>query len=73
MCFGCGEAGHIRPNCPNRMRAVREEGVESGILVDGFLAGIEAKGLRIDTGSGRTVVYIQILFLVRLTPGGRLF
>ena len=57
VCFGCGEAGHIRPNCPNRMRAVREEGVESGILVDGFLAGIEAKGLRIDTGSGRTVVH----------------
>ena len=57
VCFGCGEAGHIRPNCPNRMRSVREEGVENGILVDGFLAGIEAKGLRIDTGSSRTVVH----------------
>ena len=25
-CFGCGEPGHIRPNCPNRVRRVRSLG-----------------------------------------------
>ena len=23
VCYGCGEAGHIRPNCPNKIRRVR--------------------------------------------------
>ena len=52
-CFGCGEQGHIRPNCPNR---VRQAGQSSIMLVDGSLAGQPARNLRIDTGAERTVV-----------------
>ena len=56
-CYGCVEVGHIRPNCPNKVRrVVPQEGV-SDMSVDGFLAGIEVKGLRVDTGADRTVVH----------------
>ena len=55
-CFGCGEVGHIRPNCPNRVRRVKSPGHSSLMMVDGSLAGMIAKNLRIDTGAERTVV-----------------
>ena len=61
VCYGCGELGHIRPNCPHKVDRVRtvvcEGSSGSGVFVDGFLAGIEAKGLRVDTGSSRTLVH----------------
>ena len=55
-CYGCGELGHIKPNCPNRVRRVRSPGHSSRMLVDGCLAGQIAKNLRIDTGAEKTVV-----------------
>ena len=57
MCFGCGELGHIRPNCPNKIRRVIEQDAGPGFTVEGYLAGVHAKGLKIDTGSGRTLVH----------------
>ena len=62
-CYGCGELGHIRPNCPNRernvrvVRSVKEQNAESGSFVDGLLAGVQVKGLRVDTGAEITVVH----------------
>ena len=56
-CFGCGEPGQIRPNCPHKVRQVVVQGSKSGFSVDGFLAGFEVKVLRIDTGSDRTLVH----------------
>ena len=56
-CFGCGEPGHIRPNCPNRVRQVRSPGKKSVMLIDGSLAGQFVKNLRIDTGAECTVVH----------------
>ena len=55
-CYGCGESGHIRRNCPNRVRRVQPQGGSSAMIVDGCLAGVVAKGLRTDTGADRTVV-----------------
>ena len=55
-CYGCGESGHIRPNCPNRVRRVKPQGGSAVIMIDGCLAGFVAKDLRIDTGADRTVV-----------------
>ena len=55
-CYGCGEPGHIRPNCPNRVRHVGFSGKCSIMLIDGSLAGQPARNLRIDTGAERTVV-----------------
>ena len=56
ICHNCGEPGHIRPNCPNRIRSVRSPEGNSVIAVTGLLAGVPVKGLQIDTGAGRTVI-----------------
>ena len=55
-CYGCGEPGHIRPNCPNRIRRVRSSVSENQMEVDGWLAGKAVKGLGVDTGADRSVV-----------------
>ena len=39
MCFGCGEPGHIRPKCPNKVRRVNPREGMAEMLVDGALAG----------------------------------
>ena len=59
ICYGCGEEGHIRPNCPNKIRRVQSpECDNNGSMeaVDGWLAGSAVSGLRIDTGADRTIV-----------------
>ena len=56
ICHNCGEPGHIRPNCPNRIRSVRSPGSAPVIEVTGLIAGVPVKGLQIDTGAGRTVI-----------------
>ena len=56
ICHNCGEPGHIRPNCPNRVRSVRSPEHDPLIKVDGVLAGEFVSGLQIDTGAGRSVV-----------------
>ena len=71
ICFGCGEAGHIRPNCPNKVRRVKPEKKGSVVkpekkesvvkTVDGYLAGKEVKGLRLDTGADRTLVRRELI------------
>ena len=38
-CYSCGEQGHIKPNCPNRVRRVRSPGHSSVMLVEGSMAG----------------------------------
>ena len=55
-CYGCGEVGHIRPNCPNKVRRVKPQEKCADMSVDGWLAGSAVSGLRVDTGADRTVV-----------------
>ena len=55
-CYGCGELGHIRPNCPNKVRQVSSPDSVSKIEVDGWLAGVAVKGLKVDTGADRSVI-----------------
>ena len=57
VCHGCGEPGHIRPNCPNVIRRVRElGGVDLGKTVEALLDGRPVRAL-VDTGAGRTMVH----------------
>ena len=56
ICHGCGEPGHIKPNCPNRIRRVKSPTCESHIEVEGWLAGESVKGMKVDTGADRSVI-----------------
>ena len=56
ICHGCNEPGHIRPNCPYRVRVVKSTDSCNVMFVKGFLAGRKVKKLKIDTGADRTVV-----------------
>ena len=56
VCHGCGEAGHIRPNCPHKVRRVKSPEPGNVMFVKGWLAGRKVGKLRIDTGADRTVV-----------------
>ena len=56
ICFGCGVAGHIRPNCPDRNRRVRTPEGSNEMSINGWLAGSMVKGLLVDTVADRTVV-----------------
>ena len=61
VCHGCGEPGHIRPNCPNKVRRVRSPDCESLMEVDGCLAGSAVKGLRVDTGADKSIVRAEFV------------
>ena len=60
-CYGCGEPGHIRPNCPNKVRRVRSPECDDQMEVDGWLAGNAVKGLRVDTGADRSVISVEFV------------
>ena len=56
ICHNCREPGHIRPDCPNRIRSIRSPGSTPGFVVTGFVAGVPVKGMKIDTGADRTII-----------------
>ena len=61
VCHGCGEPGHIRPQCPHKVRSVRSPDCETPaksdvMFVPGWLAGCQSDKLKIDTGAERTLV-----------------
>ena len=56
ICHSCNEPGHIRPNCPNRVRRVKSPAPSNIMLVKGRLAGSMLTDLRVDTGADRTLV-----------------
>ena len=56
ICHNCNEPGHIRPNCPNRLRRVKSPVQSDVMVVSGWLAGCLSDQLRVDTGADRTVV-----------------
>ena len=56
VCYGCGEAGHIRPNCPHKVRSVRSPEHNELMSINGWINGAQVNGLRLDTGADRTLV-----------------
>ena len=60
-CYGCGELGHIRPNCPNRVRRVKTPESNRVMEVEGWIAGSVVQGLRVDTGADRTIVSAEVV------------
>ena len=60
-CYGCGVVGHIRPNCPDKVRRVPSPKPSNFMTVDGFIAGVPVKNLRVDPGADRTVVRAEFV------------
>ena len=56
ICHNCGEPGHIKPNCPHRIRRVKAPDPSPVYFVDGLINGCKAPGLSVDTGADRTLV-----------------
>ena len=55
-CYGCGVVGHIRPNCPNKVRRVPSPKPSNFMSVQGSIAGVIVDNLRVDPGADRSVV-----------------
>ena len=71
ICYSCKEPGHIKPNCPHRVRMVSPESFDGDssesedevvpkvvkpFIVDGCVDGHVVEGMRYDTGCDCTVV-----------------
>ena len=61
ICHNCGEPGHIRPQCPHKVRSVRSPDSDSSaqsevMFVPGWIAGCSSDKLKWDTGAERTLV-----------------
>ena len=61
ICHGCGEPGHIKPNCPYKIRRVKSPDSDAIYLVDGLINGSAVPGMYIDTGADRTLVCENLL------------
>ena len=72
-CFGCGELGHVKSNCPNktatrRVMFCKEElessgasGVANGVRRCGLVEGQEVQDILLDTGCTRTMVHADLV------------
>ena len=59
VCHGCGEPGHIRPNCPQKVKRVSSPTLSHGpskFYIDGIIADTPSDKVRIDCGSDFTCV-----------------
>ena len=60
-CHGCGVKGHIKPNCPNKVRRVSSPSTSSvtssDSVITAWLGGRETSQARIDLGADRTIVH----------------
>ena len=61
ICHNCGEPGHIRPQCPHKVRSVRSPDSETPaqsevMFAPGWIAGCSSDKLKWDTGAERTLV-----------------
>ena len=61
VCYGCNKPGHIRPNCPERTRRVRDSSEKPDPLVEGGLAGVRVEGMIVDTGARKSIVRSEFI------------
>ena len=60
VCYGCREPGHIRPDCPNKVKRVKSPVQEVGLdesLITAWIGGKEALNSEVDTACDRTLVH----------------
>ena len=61
ICHGCGEPGHIRPQCPLRIRTVRSSDSvcsvkDDKMFVSGWIGGSPVERLKFDSGADHSLV-----------------
>ena len=61
VCYSCGEPGHIKPNCPYKIRRVGSSDSKAPVEVEGWLGGVAVKGLRIDTGADKSIIRAEFV------------
>ena len=59
-CFNCGEPGHLKANCPERIRRVRSPGSSKSKVITACIAGKEVQ-VRVDTGADRTLMQADLI------------
>ena len=60
VCYGCREPGHIRPDCPNKIKRVVSPVQEVGLdesLITAWIGGKEVLNAEVDTACDRTLVH----------------
>ena len=60
VCYGCREPGHLRPDCPNKIKRVVSPVQEAGLdesLITAVIGGKEVVNAEVDTGCDRTLVH----------------
>ena len=60
-CYGCGEKGHKRPDCPKRVRRVRSPQPKHAFMVQGKIGEIECKKMVLDSGSDITIINSKLI------------
>ena len=66
-CYGCGEKGHKRPDCPKRVRRVRSPQPKHAFMVQGKIGEIECKKMVLDSGSDTTIINYKLITDDQLT------
>ena len=64
VCYGCREPGHIRPDCPNKVKRVTspvQEVRSEESLITAWIGGKEALQSEVDTACDRTVVHADYI------------
>ena len=64
VCYGCREPGHIRPDCPNKVKRVSSPVQEISLdesLITACICGKEALMVEVDTGCDRTMVHADYI------------
>ena len=64
VCYGCREPGHLRPDCPNKIKRVKSPVQEAGLnesLITACIGGTMVDNAEVDTGCDRTLVHPKFI------------
>lgn len=67
VCYGCGQRGHKRPQCPTQIRRVTSPKPKKALYVEGTIGSSHCPRLLIDSGAAQTVVHSRHIQFEDLT------
>ena len=61
-CYGCGEKGHKKPDCPKKIRRIRSPQPKGNtIYVAGKIGDVECRKLVVDSGADLTIIHPDLI------------